>query len=92
MGELLFRTGDLLLSTAIRRMLTGAGLTLASAGVSVAVVESLIERIESELSSLPHLAIALMNLSATDTAVSLVLSAMLSRTVVNNAHLYLTRA
>lgn len=92
MGELLFRTGDLLLSTAIRRMLTGAGLTLTTASVSVAVIERLIGQIEAELSSLPDLAIALINLSATDTAISLVLSAMLSRTVVNNAHLYLTRA
>lgn len=92
MGELLLDTGEQLLSTAIRRMLVGAGLTLAGAGVSVAVIEDLINRLKVELGQIPDLGLALIDLSGTDTAISFILSATLSRVAIQNAQLYLTRA
>lgn len=92
MGELMYRTGDLLLSTAIRRMLTGAGLTLVGGGVSIAVLDGLIARLEFELSSVPQLALALMDLSATDVAISYILSAIVSRNIMNRAMVHLARA
>lgn len=91
MGELLLQTGNYLLSNAIRRMLTGAGLTLATTGVSVAVLKSLIDDVREELNNMPDLALALIDLSGTDVALSLMLSAMLARQTILSAQLYLAR-
>lgn len=91
MGELLLQTGNYLLSSAIRRMLTGAGLTLATTGVSVAILQSLINDLREELNNMPDLALALIDLSGTDVALSLMLSAMLARQTILSAQLYLTR-
>lgn len=91
MGELLLQTGNYLLATAIRRTLTGAGLTLATAGVSVTIIKSMIDDIRSQLNSMPDLALALIDLSGVDVAVSLMLSAVLTRHTIASAQLYLTR-
>lgn len=89
MGDLLYITGNFLLKGAIRTMLTGAGLALTTAGVSLVLINELIQRVQSELSGLPALAIALLNLSQVDAALSLMLGAVLARATVNAAKLQL---
>lgn len=89
MGDLLYITGNFLLKGAIRQMLTGAGLALTTAAVSLALINQLIQRVQAELSGLPSLAIALINLSQVDAALSLMLGAVVARATINAARLQL---
>lgn len=91
MGELLLQTGHYLMSSAIRRMLTGAGLTLTSTAVSATILQSLIDDFREQLNNMPDLALALIDLSGTDIALSLMMSAILTRHALTSAQLYLTR-
>lgn len=92
MGELILQTGNFLLAGAIRRMLTGAGLTLATASVTNTVLNSLIDDLKEEISQMPELALALINLSGVDVAISLMLSAVLTRNAISSAQLFLAKA
>lgn len=78
-----------MLKGAIRQMLTGAGLALTTAAVSLALINQLIQRVQAELSGLPSLAIALINLSQVDAALSLMLGAVVARATINAARLQL---
>lgn len=91
MGELLLQTGHYLMASAIRRMLTGAGLTLVTASVSASVLNSLIDDFRQQLNNMPDLALALIDLSGTDIALSLMLSAILTRHALTATQLYLAR-
>lgn len=91
MGELILQTGNFLLAGAIRRMLTGAGLTLATASVTNTVLNSLIDDLKEEMGKMPELALALIDLSGVDVAMSLMLSAVLTRNAISSAQLYLVR-
>lgn len=91
MGELILQTGNFLLAGAIRRMLTGAGLTLATASVTNTILNSLIDDLKEEMGKMPELALALIDLSGVDVAMSLMLSAVLTRNAISSAQLYLVR-
>lgn len=92
MGELILQTGNFLLAGAIRRMLTGAGLTLATAGVTNTILNSLISDLREEMGNMPELALALIDLSGVDVAISLMLSAVLTRNAISSAQIFLTKA
>lgn len=89
MGELLYITGNFLLSGAIRTMLTGAGLTLTTAAVSVTVIQNLIADVSAQIDGLPALAVALIDLSSCDVALSLIFGALIARTAISAAKLHL---
>lgn len=89
MGDLFYVTCNYLLSGAIRQMLTGAGLALATAGVSVTFINSMIARVSATLSGLPELAISLLDLSGCDVALSLMLGAVVARVAINSAKVHL---
>lgn len=91
MGELLLQTGHYLMASAIRRMLTGAGLTLVTASISASVLNSLIDDFRQQLNNMPDLALALIDLSGTDVALSLMLSAILTRHALTATQVYLAR-
>lgn len=90
MGELMLQTGNYLLSGAIRTMLTGAGLTLATASISTVILKKLIDDLREEISGMPDLALALIDLAGIDVAISLMLSAVLTRNAITSAKVFLT--
>lgn len=73
-------------------MLTGAGLTLATASVSVTALNGLIGDLQRELQGLSALGLAIIDLSGTDTAISLVVSSIVSRIAIQNAQIFLAKA
>lgn len=89
MGELIYMTGTYLLSGAIKRMLTGAGLALTTASVSITIIQSLIADVSDTLSGLPELAVALLDLSGCDVALSMILGAIVARTAIAAASIRL---
>lgn len=92
MGELLLKTGNYLFDTAINRMLTAAGLTLATASIAAPTLNHLIAQAQSELSGLSALGLAVVDLSGVDEALSLTISAVLARISVHQGQLFLMRA
>lgn len=91
MGELLLKTGNYLFDTALNRMLTAAGLTLATASISVPVMNNLIARTRNNLTGLSDFGLAMVDLSGLDTAISLIISAILVRNTMNQARIFLAK-
>lgn len=89
MGELLYDVGDYLLGTALHRVLTGAGLTLGTASVSVVVIQDLIDRTRQHLNGVSDFGLAIIDLSGTDVALSLSISAILTRLAIERAMVFL---
>lgn len=89
MGNLLYQVGDYLLGSAIHRMLTGAGLTLGTAAVSLSVVQNLIDYTKANLSGISDFGLAMIDLSGTDVALSLTVSAILTRMTIERGALFL---
>lgn len=73
-------------------MLTGAGLTLATASISTFALNSLIGDLQNQLQGLSALGLAIIDLSGTDTAISLVISSITSRIAIQNAQIFLAKA
>lgn len=92
LGNLILQTGNYLLSNAVNRMLTGAGLTLATASVSTVVINGLINDLQQNLQGLSALGLAIIDLSGTDVAISLIVSAIMSRIAIQNAQIFLAKA
>lgn len=89
MGELIYRAGGYLLGNAINRMLTAAGLTLATASISISVVDALIQNTKKHLEGISDFGIAIIDLSGTDVALSLVISAILTRLTVERGMVFI---
>lgn len=89
MGNLLYQVGDYLLGSALHRILTGAGLTLGTASVSLVVVQDLIDYTRSNLSGISDFGAAMIDLSGTDVALSLTVSAILTRMTIERGALFL---
>lgn len=89
MGELMYKVGDYLLGSSLHRILTGAGLTLGTASVSLVVVQDLIDYTRSNLSGISDFGAAMIDLSGTDVALSLTVSAILTRMTIERGALFL---
>lgn len=89
MGELLYKVGDYLLGSALHRILTGAGLTLGTSAVSVVVLDNLIQKTRQHLNGISDLGMAMIDLSGTDTAISLIISAIMTRMAIDKATIFL---
>lgn len=90
MGELLFNVGDYLLGSAFNRVLTGAGLTLGTASVSVVVIQDLIDHTRQNLSGISDFGMAFIDLSGLDVALSLSISAILTRLAIERTMVFLS--
>lgn len=88
MGELLYKVGDYLLGSALHRVLTGAGLTLGTASISHSVVQNLIDNTRRHLSGVSDFGAAIIDLSGTDVAISLTISAILTRLTIEKAMVF----
>ena len=91
MGNLLFNIGQSLLSVGIKKALLGAGLGLASyAGLST-MLDNLITKANTQMQGGDAIALAFLGLSGMDTALSLVMSAVLVRATIFGASLSLVK-
>ena len=79
MGDLLLLTLNQWLSTALGRLLVGAGLTLAVASGIVALFDTMLDSVIANFDNLPATVAALVNISGVDVALSLIVSALISR-------------
>lgn len=79
MADLLLLTLNQWLSTALGRLLVGAGLTLAVASGIVALFDTMLESVIANFDNVPATVAALVNISGVDVALSLIVSALISR-------------
>ena len=79
MADLLLLTLNRWLSTALGRLLVGAGLTLSVASGIVALFDSMLESVIANFDNVPATVAALVNISGVDVALSLIVSALISR-------------
>lgn len=79
MADLLLLTLNKWLSTALGRLMAGAGLTLAVASGIVALFDSMLESVIANFDNVPATVAALVNISGVDVALSLIISALISR-------------
>lgn len=79
MADLLLLTLNQWLSTALGRLLVGAGLTLAVASGIVALFDTMLDSVIANFDNLPATVAALVNISGVDVALSLIVSALISR-------------
>lgn len=91
MGNFLFNIGQSLLSIGIKKALMGAGLGLASyAGLS-AMLDSMITKAVTQMQGGSAVALAFLGISGMDTALSMVMSAVLVRATIFGASLSLVK-
>ena len=91
MGNFLFNIGQSLLSIGIKKALMGAGLGLASyAGLS-AMLDNMITSAALQMQGGSDVALAFLGMSGMDTALSMVMSAVLVRATIFGASLSLVK-
>lgn len=79
MADLLLLTLNRWLSTALGRLLAGAGLTLAVASGIVALFDSMLDSVITNFNNIPSTVAALINISGVDVGLSLIVSALIAR-------------
>lgn len=89
MGNLFLSIGQTLLSIGIKKALMGAGLGLASyAGLSV-MLDSIITKATLQMQGGSAIALSFLGMSGMDTALSMIMSAVLVRATIFSASLSL---
>lgn len=91
MGNFFFNIGQSLLSIGIKRALYGAGLGLASYSGLSTILDTMITNSLLEMQGADDLALAVLGMSGMDTAISMVLSAVLVRASIFGAGLSLVK-
>lgn len=74
------------------KVFAGAGITFASTTVMTSIVQQYISRLQSMTNSIPADMLAILHLSGIDFAISVILSAVMSRLVIDGAHLTLKKS
>lgn len=75
----------------LKRILTGAGLTFGSTLTVTAVVDNYVNRLVNDVHSLPADMLMLMGLSRIDYGLSVVLSAVVARSMMNASGVFLKK-
>lgn len=75
----------------LRDVLVGAGLTLATAGVSLTVFNQLINSFKNNLNSVPHDILALAHIAGFDIYFSLILGAIVTKFTLSSGNLGLKK-
>ena len=91
MGNFLFNIGQSLLSIGIKKALMGAGLGLASYTGLSAMLDSMITSAVVQMQGGSAVALAFLGMSGMDTALSMVMSAVLVRATIFGAGLSLIK-
>lgn len=87
MGNFFYSIGQSLLSIGIKKALTGAGLGVASyAGLST-ILDNMITNSVNQMQGADSVALAVLGMSGMDTALSMVISAVLVRATIFGASL-----
>lgn len=71
------------------KVLTGAGLTLASTVAMTTLINTYVARLQSDVYSMPADLLMILGLSKVDYAISVVLSAVVSRAFMNGAGIFI---
>lgn len=79
MSDLLLLTLNQWLSTALGRLIAGAGLTLAVASGIAALFDAMLDNVVANFDNVPATVAALINISGVDVALSLIVSALIAR-------------
>lgn len=79
MSDLLLLTLNNWLSTALGRLLVGAGLTLAVASGIVALFDAMLDTVITNFDNVPATVASFINIAGVDVALSLIVSALISR-------------
>ncbi len=80
------------LSSFIKRILVGAGLTLATSGITLVTLNTLIDTFKDSLGVLPSNVLGLAHVAGFDYYFSIILGAYVSKYVSNSSKLFLKRA
>ncbi|XID75131.1 DUF2523 family protein [Alkanindiges sp. WGS2144] len=91
MGKLLFLVGQLLLGSAVKRMLLGAGLGLMSSQIILTIVRQFINQGLSGLFSNGGVVLSFLGLSGCDVALSVLIGAVIARATINSMGLTLKK-
>lgn len=76
----------------LKDVLTGAGLTLGSAAVSLAAFNTAVAKLRSSVSQVPSDLLALMHLMGIDIAMSIIIGAIVTRYTMQSGKLILQKA
>ena len=79
MFDMLLLTLNHWLSTALGRLLAGAGLTLAVATGIITLFDSMLDKVISNFSGIPSTVASFVNIAGVDVALSLIVSALIAR-------------
>ena len=91
LSALLSKVLDSFSSGLLRNILTGAGLTFGSTIMMTGLVDTYISSIKSDLNSIPETVLSFMAMSNLDYALSVILSALVSRAAMNSMGLFIKR-
>lgn len=91
LSSLLSKVLDSQQSGFLKKVLTGAGLTFGSTAVVTTLVDSYIKQVITNTQSLPADILMILGLSRIDYGLSVVLSAVVARSMMNGASLYLKK-
>lgn len=75
----------------LKNVLAGAGLTFGSTVVMTSLVDSYVSSVKSNVNSIPTDVLTLMGMSNIDYALSVILSAIVSRTAMNSMGIFLKK-
>lgn len=89
MGNFFYDIGQSLLSVGIKKALFGAGLGIASYSGLSTILDTMINNSLTEMQGADSVALAVLGMSGTDTALSMVISAVLVRATIFGAGLSL---
>ena len=92
MGKLLFVVGQLLLGSAVKRLLLGAGLGLVSSQIILAIVRQFIDQGLNGLFSGGGVVLSFLGMSGCDVALSVLIGAVIARATINSMGLTLKKA
>lgn len=91
LASLLSKSLDSASSGLLKKVLTGAGLGLASTAGVTALVNSYIDNLRSSTGGLSAELLAILHLSGLDYALSIILSAVVTRIALNSVGMTLTK-
>ena len=91
MGKLIYSFLTLLLGSSFRRVLVGAGLGLASSVGIKALLDNYITSYISNLNSISSNILSILGLAGIDTAISVIIGALITRATIKSLSLSLTK-
>lgn len=92
MGKMIARLLDSFSTGLLRKLLAGAGLTLVSTSAMTTLVNQYIAHLQAQTASISTNMLAILHLSGLDFALSVILSAIVSRMALNATNLTIAKA